>query len=154
MRYNASVNHVNLMRQGYFRSVGVFIPTILRSQEPLIQMESATKVNFPVWNYSSRFFLYWSIFFIFLNFIWNSNIGRVNIFKIFLLYKNSWIVVVYILEVLLGSRISGGMNFWHIMEFFFLSYKLLYLFYKGPGMIGYCCKLVCFLILQILVMLL
>lgn len=46
MRYNASVNHVNLMRQGYFRSVGVFIPTILRSQEPLIQMESATKVNF------------------------------------------------------------------------------------------------------------
>lgn len=48
MRYNASVNHVNLMRQGYFRSVGVFIPTILRSQEPLIQMESATKVNFPV----------------------------------------------------------------------------------------------------------
>ena len=154
MRYNASVNHVNLMRQGYFRSVGIFIPTILGSQEPLIPMESATKVNFPVWNYSPRSFLYWSIFFIFLNFIWNSNIGRVNIFKIFLLYKNSWIVVVYILEVLLGSRISGGMNFWHIMEFFFLSYKLLYLFHKGRGMIGYCCKLVCFLILQILVMLL
>ena len=48
MRYNASVNHVNLMRQGYFRSVGIFIPTILGSQELLIQMAFATKVNFPV----------------------------------------------------------------------------------------------------------
>ena len=64
-------------------------------------------------------------FFIFLNFIWNSNIGRVNIFKIFLLYKNGWIVVVYILEVLLGSRISGGMNFWHIMEIFFYHITVL-----------------------------
>lgn len=45
MRYNASVNHVNLMRQGYFRSVVFLYLLFLESQEPLIQMESATKLT-------------------------------------------------------------------------------------------------------------
>lgn len=66
-------------------------------------------------------------FFIFLNFTWNSITGRVNIFTIFLLCKNSWIVVVYILGVLLGSRVSGGMNFWHMTEFFYHMSRFIFL---------------------------